>query len=113
MVDPRDATLLLEWRRLVCVAGRSAVPTRRHLVNRILGRARGMVVAISSARGRTGLERESASASTWNGLRVDFREANGTHAPVCWGNPWAAWLRRKKMRTQKRKLLKRERHKRK
>jgi hypothetical protein len=45
MVDPRDATLLLEWRRLG-VRRRPVLPflPRRHLVNRILGRARGMVV---------------------------------------------------------------------
>lgn len=45
MVDPLDATLLLEWRRLG-VRRRPVLPflPRRHLVNRFLGRARGMVV---------------------------------------------------------------------
>jgi hypothetical protein len=44
MVDPRDAALLLEWRRLG-VRRRPVLPflPRRHLVNRVLGRVRGMV----------------------------------------------------------------------
>ncbi len=45
MVEPRDATLLLEWRRLG-VRRSPVLPflPRRHLVNRVLGRVRGMVV---------------------------------------------------------------------
>ena len=45
MVDPRDATLLLEWRRLG-VRRRPVLPflPRRHLANRLLGHVRGMVV---------------------------------------------------------------------
>jgi tetratricopeptide (TPR) repeat protein len=45
MVEPRDATLLVEWRRLG-VRRSPVLPflPRRHLVNRMLGRVRGMVV---------------------------------------------------------------------
>jgi len=45
MADPRDATLLLEWRRLG-VRRRPVRPflPRRHLVNRFLGRMRRLLV---------------------------------------------------------------------
>ena len=45
MVDPRDATLLIEWRRLG-VRRRPVLPflPRQHLANRFLGRVRRMLV---------------------------------------------------------------------
>jgi len=45
MVDPRNAALVLEWRRLG-VRRSPVLPflTRRHFVNRLLGRVRGLFV---------------------------------------------------------------------